>query len=172
MKHVALIVFVILTLPLIHNCNHGLSPSNEKRTNPSNLTGISGAIIYQNWPPPDSLVDLRLIAFRKYPSPDSIFIEIIQGTAVVYPPIDTSAHLQFNANFEEYVMELPAGRFDYIVVAQQYGNDLFSDWQAVGQYDTDADSLPSPINVIQDSLLEDININVDFKNLPIQPFEN
>ncbi|NIT60274.1 MAG: hypothetical protein GWN00_29920 [Aliifodinibius sp.] len=173
MKHVVFLILLFLTFLLVHNCNHGLSPSSTKKTNPDDLSGISGAIVYQNWPPGDSLKDLRLVAFRDFP-PQNIFVEIITGNAIVYPPIDTSAHLQFNVQFEEYIMELPPDTFEYIVVAHQFGEDRFSQdsWQAVGQYDTDSDSLPTPIVVIEDSLLENINITVDFKNRPIQPFEN
>lgn len=165
-----LLLFLVIPV-LLYRCNHGLSPSDSHNDNPQNLSGISGTIIYKNWPPADSLVDLRLIAFRKFP-PQNIFGEIISGEAIVYPPIDTSAHLRFNVLFEEYIMELPVDTFEYIVVAHQYGDNLFADWQAVGQYDPDSDSLPDPVIVIQDSLLENIRINVDFQNLPYQPFEN
>lgn len=174
MKRVVILVLLFMTFLLVYRCDHGLSPSKTTKTGSNNLTGISGVIIYQNWPQPDSLKDLRLIAFRKFP-PQNIFGQIVSGEAVVYPPgIDISAHLPFNVPFEEYIMELPPDTFEYIVVAHQFGEDRFSQgsWQAVGQYDPDSDSLPDPVIIIPDSLLENININVDFKNLPFQPFEN
>ena len=171
MKYLPVIILVFLIFLFAVRCEHGLSPPNKKNTNPNNLTGISGVIIYknyQNWPSPDSLFDLRLVAFPHFP-PQNPYYEIFTKIAKVYPPIDTSAHLQFNVLYEEYVMELPPDTFEYILVAQQYEDSLTS-WLSVGQYDTYSDSLPTPVIVIQDSLLENININVDFKNLPIQPF--
>jgi len=44
------------------------------------------------------------------------------------------------------------------------------DWQAVGQYDTDSDSLPSSFTIVEGQLLKNIIILADFKQLPIQPF--
>ena len=43
-------------------CDHGLAPPSENQR-----TAISGTITYQNWPPADSLKDLRLVAFKEYP---------------------------------------------------------------------------------------------------------
>jgi len=170
MKYLPVSILFALVFLFVIQCEHGLSPSDAKQI-PKNVNGISGVIIYKNWPSVDSLKDLRLVAFRKFP-PQNIFLEIINGTAIVYPPIDTSAHLIFHVPFEEYIVGLPPDTFEYIVVAHQFGEDRFSEesWQAVGQYDTDSDSLPTPIIITEKTFLENININVDFKNLPIQPF--
>ena len=68
-----------------------------------------------------------------------------------------------------YGFSIASGTYEYVVVAQQYGG-LF-EWRAVGQYDiTPEDSLPSPITVSPNSYLENINIQVNFDRLPIQPF--
>jgi hypothetical protein len=168
MKYLPVAILFALVFSFVIRCEHGLSPSDAKQI-PKNVNGISGAIIYKNWPSADSLKDLRLVAFRKFP-PQNILTEILNKTAIVYPPIDTSAHLEFYVPFEEYVMGLPPDTFEYIVVAQQYGDNIATDWRAVGQYDTDEDSLPTPIIITEKTFLEGININVDFKHLPIQPF--
>jgi hypothetical protein len=168
MKYLPVVVLVLLIFLFAVRCEHGLSPSDARQI-PKDVTGISGVIIYKNWPSLDSLKNLRLVAFRNFP-PQNILAEVLSGQAVVYPPIDTSAHLLYNVAFEEYTMPLAPDTFKYIVVAQQYGDNLVTDWRAVGQYDTDTDSLPTSIIIEENSLLENININVDFKNLPIQPF--
>jgi hypothetical protein len=163
------VTFVMFLISLFMlRCEHGLSPSDAKQI-PQNVTGIGGFILYQNWPSPDSLKDLRLVAFRNFP-PQNILAEVLSGSAIVYPPIDTLAHLEFNVPFEEFTMPLPADTFKYVVVAQQYGDNIATDWRAVGQYGADSDSLPTAIIIGEKTFLENINIHVDFKNLPIQPF--
>jgi hypothetical protein len=149
---------------ILFDCDHGLAPADSETK-----TGIAGTITYEdNWPSADSLKNLRLVVFKKYP-PTDIIVEILTGEAFVYPPIDTIS-LAFNVTSQEYMLELPSGTFEYVAVAQQYGDNIFSDWRAVGQYDTDSDSLPTPILLEKNTFLENIDINVDFENLPIQPF--
>jgi hypothetical protein len=159
-----LILFsLLLFLPC---CDHGLAPP---ESSPVEITGIRGSISYSHWPPADSLIDLRLVIFKTYP-PDNILNEVISGNAVVYPGLSES-HLPFNVTNTEYTVPLPAGVYDYVVVAHQYGRNITKDWQVVGQYDTTpADSLPTAISVEEGKLLKNINIDVDFHNLPAQPF--
>jgi hypothetical protein len=159
-----LIIGMLLLIYLANSCDHGLAP-------PEARTGISGVIRYHNWPPADSLVDLRLIVFNNYP-PGDIFFEITSGRAVVYPPLGPES-LPFYADSTEYYVDLATGNYEYVVVAQQYADNLTSDWWAVGQYDTTGtgrDSIPTAIEVIENSILNNIDINVDFNNKPPQPF--
>ena len=158
------ICILLSLISLLNQCDHGLEL-------PPLRTGISGTIYFQNWPPADSLRDLRIVAFRNFP-PNDIFTEITSDPprAFVYPTIGSNG-LLFNVDSIEYVFELQPDIYEYIVVAQQYGPDVLADWQAVGQYNTTlTDSLPSAIEVKQDLLWEKINIYVDFDHLPIQPF--
>jgi hypothetical protein len=163
-KYPFILTFIFTIIFLTIECNHGLSPSDA-----AIITGISGIITYEdNWPPADSLLELRLVAFKKFP-PQNVIVEVLTGEAIVYPPIDSSS-LNLNVNIQQYLMELPPDTFEYIVVAQQFGSDILNDWRAVGQYDTDSDSLPTAIIVEENDLFQNINIHVDFENLPIQPF--
>jgi hypothetical protein len=160
-----LIVAGLLLVLLIQNCNHGIEPAQQR-------TAISGMITYQNWPPADSLIDLRLVAFKEYP-PADIFFEVTSGQAVVYPAIGTSGGLPLLVETTAYTMDLPPGDYAYLVVAQQYGNDITTSWRAVGQYDTTGtgmDSIPTALQVIENKVLSGIDIQVDFHNLPYQPF--
>jgi hypothetical protein len=147
-------------------CDHGLEPAEENER-----TAISGTITYQNWPPADSLKDLRLVVFKQYP-PTDILMTVLSGQAVVYPPIGSSG-LPMNVDSYDYTMDIPAGVYEYTAVAQQYGDSIETDWRAVGQYDTTGtglDTIPTTLNVIENQILGNINITVDFHNLPYQPF--
>ncbi len=158
----SLIIFLFLFLCVFPACDHGLSPTAE-------ITGITGSISYLNWPPPDSLFDLRLVVFKNYP-PDSIFLEVLTGNAIVYPGLG-SPGLPVNVEMTVFEMGLDPGEYEYVVVAQQFGPNVKADWRAVGQYDTIlSDSLPTAITISQGKLLKEINILVDFNHLPPQPF--
>jgi len=155
------IVFGILLLHL-YACDHGIGPKEKQ-------TGISGTIYYKNWPPVVQIVNLKLIVFKDFP-PESIISEVLSGKAIVYPE-DLPTSLPVSVDSTKFLIEIDPGTYDYIVIAQQYGFDVYSNWRAVGQYDmTPADSLPTVINVIQDELLQGLNVYVDFDSLPIQPF--
>lgn len=153
---------------LLGGCDHGLEPPKENQR-----TAISGTITYQNWPPADSLKDLRLVAFIDYP-PSDIFFEITSGRAIVYPPISALTGLpRNNQEYYDYIMDLPAGTYAYLAVAQLYGDNITEDWRAVGQYDTTGsgtDSIPTAITLLENQVLDSIDIHVDFHNLPYQPF--
>jgi hypothetical protein len=164
MKHLYLVL--ILTF-IVLGCNHGLGPEEIKPE--EKKTGISGTIWFQNWPPVDSLQHLRLVAFKSFP-PADIVTELTSGQAYAYPTISDTNNLPFFVDSTDYIFELPVGTYEYITVAQHYLTVLLVGWRSVGQYDTDETPEPSPVTVLQDSLLPDIDIRVDFRNLPIQPF--
>ncbi|NOX36706.1 MAG: hypothetical protein GXO78_04135 [Calditrichaeota bacterium] len=146
-------------------CNQGLSP---EAAGPS-ITGISGTIYFKNWPPADSLFDLRLVVFKTFP-PENIVEAVVNQEAFAYPPITQKEGLPLNVQQTDYLMELPPGRYEYIVVAWQYGPNVFSDWRAAGQYDTDEDPNPTAVDIQEGELLTNIDIDVDFENLPPSPF--
>jgi hypothetical protein len=160
-----LYIGLCLLLIMISGCDHGLAPT-EIETDDA-ASGISGTITYLNWPPADSIKNLKIIVFKKYP-PDNIFEEVTTGRAVVYPA-DFSQSLPQFVDSTGYTFPVDPGVYEYVVVAQQYGG-LF-DWRAVGQYDTTPeDSLPTAITVSTNLILDNIDIHVDFNRLPIQPF--
>ena len=162
-NHLLLLVLFLLS---VFSCDHGLKPLEEKS---SQMSGISGTISYINWPSEENLFDLRLVVFDRYP-PGNIFDELGAGRAHVYPAIGEES-LPFYADSTIFVMDLEPGYYEYVAIAQQYGSNIFEDWLAAGQYDTLLlDDLPTPILVISGEFLEDINIQVDFDNLPPQPF--
>ena len=157
-----------MAILLVFACDHGLDPAAYEPQ--EKVTGISGTITFQNWPTADSLHNLRLVAFHNFP-PENIINEILAVEAYAYPAIYDTTHLDYYVDSLEYEFSLPAGQYEYICVAQQYGPFLYTDWRAVGQYDIDVtDPDPSAVEVIQDSVIANINIRVDFQDLPVQPF--
>jgi hypothetical protein len=158
-------ITLCFVITLIYGCDHGLAPA-EIKTDPGN-SGLSGTITYQNWPPPDSINNLKVIVFKHYP-PDNIFEEVTSGRAIVYPEELSESLPQF-VDSTQFTLSVEPGVYEYVVVAQQFGG-LF-DWRAVGQFDeTPEDSLPTPVTVLANSVLQNIDIHVDFNKLPVQPF--
>jgi hypothetical protein len=164
---ILLICFGVLLIP---GCDKGIQAPPETAPGGAEQQGFSGVIRYSNWPPTDSLVDLRLIAFKTFP-PRNILADALTGQAIVYPPIGPSPSLPFNVDTTHYFVPTPPGEFQYIVVAQQFGPNVFSDWRAVGQYDLDANlAVPTPIRVPENGRVRNVDIVVDFSRRPPQPF--
>lgn len=151
-------------------CNEGIQapPENSVVATPG-LSGFAGTITYKNWPPADSLIDLRIVAFKNFP-PKDIVSEVLSGQAIIYPALG-GPNLPFNVDTTHYFVPAPGGQYQYVVVAQQYGPLVTVNWRAVGQYDLDANlAVPSLIQVPADDTLMHVDIDVDFKHLPPQPF--
>ena len=161
---------VVLGAFLFSSCNEGIQapPEGSAAATPG-ASGFAGTITYRNWPPADSLIDLRIVAFKNFP-PGNIVTEVLSGTAIIYPPLG-GANLPFNVDTTRYFVPAPGGQYNYVAVAQQFGPLVTVDWRAVGQYDLDTDpAIPSSIQVPADDTLMHVDINVDFINLPPQPF--
>jgi hypothetical protein len=157
------LLFFIGTTIVIDACaDHGLSPVIETET-----PGFGGTItIRSTWPPQDSIRDLRIAAFRNYP-PKDILSEIIQGSAVF------SDELPYGEEAIEYRVQSASmgGTYAYVVVAQNYGPDPFQQWRAVGVYAVTGDvASPTGIDLGAGKFIRGINVDVDFINLPPQPF--
>lgn len=130
---------------------------------------MSGVLRYQHWPSPDSLLDLRIVAFTVFP-PSNIVNEVLLGRAIVYPPLGDTALVPFYIDSLHYIFSLPANEYKYVAVAQQFGPTVTTDWRAVGQYDLDSNrTVPSPVTIVAHDTTRDIDISVDFANPPPQP---
>jgi len=156
--------FILVTLIVI-NCDQGLSPEEET----GQMTAVSGTVYFENWPPPDSLFDIRLVLFPIYPD-SNIMEEIISGRAVVYPELSDNNRLPLNVDSINYQIQIDAGSYEYFALAHQYGSNVFLDWQVVGHYDTTLqDLLPTAIYIETGQLLKDINIFADFDSVLLRP---
>jgi hypothetical protein len=131
---------------------------------------MTGLITYRHWPQRDSLVDLRFVAFTEFP-PQNIVSSVLNGVAVVYPPLGDTALIPFYVDSLRFDIPIRAGHYPYVVVAQQYDSIVTKDWRVVGQYDLDSNlTVPSAVDVPDGGVVSDINISVDFSNPPPQPF--
>ncbi|MCX7736396.1 MAG: hypothetical protein N2319_06750 [Candidatus Kapabacteria bacterium] len=162
-----IILTYILLIFIFSSCDMGLAPKE-----PTKKSFISGIITYKggtnNWPPPDSVLEIRLVAFKNYPLSDSssILRELTEGNA--YFTLDTLPRFVEKANYSLEITDPPA-LLKYIAVAQRYGN-LFQ-WRVIGVYSETGDNTkPSSVMVNPGDSLKNINIEVDFLNLPPQPF--
>ena len=161
-------LFIFITCGLIvAGCNRGLAPV---QPSPNGQTGFGGEIHFVSpWPPADTVQDLRVVAFYKYP-PTNIFTEVLSGQAIVYPAIGTTGLSKF-VDSVSYAFTLDsASTFQYIVVAMQYGPDVFHDWRVVGAYGySHGAGSPRAISVPPNAMLKGIDIDVDFQNTPPTP---
>jgi len=159
-------ILILFASISIHRCDHGIAPMAEVATEPG---GISGTITYLHWPDLSTIKNLKVVVFKKFP-PGDILQEVVNGDAIVHPPeLNQSLPRGEGVDSTFYSMEIPGGVYEYVVVAQQFGT--IYDWRAVGQYDiSPQDSLPTAIQVLSGQILTNIDIRVDFDNLPVQPF--
>ncbi len=156
---------LIITLILFFlSCDHGLKPSEREILPEYEEPGFGGTVYFKGgWP--DSIYDLRVVAFRKYP-PQDIINEVLQGKAKF------SETLPQRVDSTKYEVPADTGKWEYVVVALRYGSNIYSDWKAVGVYDTTpGDTIPTPIYIPYGKFLKGINITCDFDNPPPQPFK-
>lgn len=149
-------VAAVCLLWAVSGCDHGLAP-------PLIKPGFGGRIAYQGkWPPADSIQRLAVVAFKRFP-PTNIVLDVLSGEAVY----DTA--LARNVEVQEYKIFADPGTFEYVVVAQQYGPNIFSDWRVIGVYTDDPERRrPKAVVIPPGTFVPNININVDFHNLPPQ----
>ena len=161
-------IICILTCFITWSCDEGIAPviktgGGENKS----LYGFSGIVDFANWPPRDSIVDLRLVAFKNFP-PGDIATEVLAGRAEY-----TDTLKPFGADsipYTLYLRRIQPGVVRYIVVAQQYGPNIQTDWRMLAFYSQDADTpQPDSLNINADSVLTGINLHVDFNNIPTQP---
>lgn len=161
-------ILPLVLLPFL-SCNTGLSPLNEP-------SGFRGVVRFKNWPSPDSVRELRIVAFEKLPTDSTTIIAaLINGTAAVYPQIERrlptfvdSIEYEFTTNTG---FNLKVTNYEYIIVAWQYGPFILTDWQPAGVYSIQSNSFePAPVRVLLHRIIPNINIDVDFHNPPQWPW--
>lgn len=144
----------------------GLAPSDvppEAKLTGS-VTFVGGA---ESWPD-SNVYEVRVAAFEEVPTaPDSVISAILSGRAIA---TDTLPKYVTQAPYN-LIVPAPPRTFKYVVVAMRNGTDFFKDWVMLSVYSTVGDpSQPSTVTVNAGQTVP-INFNVDFDNLPPQPFE-
>jgi len=170
MKKTFLAVCTIVFL----SCDGGLSPT------PPPKPGISGTIYFAKgtWPgtpaSPDSLANLWLFASQEYPLDSAIVFNglfSIPPTIYLYPSF--ASNLPFYVDSVQYYFELPVGVYKYIGVIQHISPDYSTirSLRVAGFCVDPADSSQPLQAVVRDGVVTSgINVNVNFHNLPRQPF--
>jgi hypothetical protein len=160
----AIVPAVLVLLFALASCDHGLGPIVEDA---STRTGFGGTIrVVSPWPPADSLIDFRVVAFRHYP-PTSIVQDFLEGR------LEFSEPLSVNVSEQRYQIEKDtlSGDFVYIVVAQQYGPNAFENWRVVAVYSVPGTPFtPATVSLTRGRFVENVDLTVDFHHLPPQPF--
>lgn len=145
----------------ISSCDQGIVPE------PPPAYGIAGTAYFSNWPPPDSIQDLRLVAFKSYPT-GNVVNEVLQGNARFTNRL--GPHGAAEISYTLLLSPLQPGTFEYIAVAQQYGPNLFADWRAVGVYYAAGDTTrPGTVFVPGNAIVQGVDIYIDFDNPPPPP---
>jgi hypothetical protein len=172
----AVLVPLFFLFSLIPGCDGGLGPISEP-------TGFEGVIQFKHWPPPDQVLELRLVAFTEFPADSSSILQsLLGGKAVIYPPttVGVAGALQIlgnkSADTVHYVFPtdgtlLKEGTYNYVVIAWRYGPNYFADWSPAGVYTlTPGTFEPAAVIVRSHRMKKDIDITVDFTNLPPKPW--
>lgn len=160
---------------LISGCDKGLAPIYEE-------SGFEGVIYYSNWPPATEVRELRLLVFDWIPQDSTRLVDILlssiadPGHVVLYPALGTPG-LRKNLDTTHYRLTisgstLQAKEYKYIVLAQRYGPNSFTDWRPAGVYTHDpVTRQPAPVLVRSRRLIQGVDIYVDFTNPPPKPWQ-
>ena len=156
---------------LLAGCNEELGPLNGP-------SGFSGTITFRNWPPATDIKEMRLVALEEIPKDSSgVIPTLLAGKAAVFPPLPGD-YFQTLVDSIPYEFTDKSGTnlkvmdYPYVAVWYQYGDNIFHDWRPAGVYSLSPDGFtPTPIRVILHHVQPDVNILVDFKDLPPLPWQ-
>lgn len=157
MRVVADFVVAVLVVAALAACG-GLDPSDvppEAKLN-GTVTFVGGA---DAWPD-SNVYEVRVAAFEEVPTaPDSVISAILSGRAIA---TDTLPKYVPQAPYS-LIVTAPPRTFKYVVVAMRNGTDFFKDWVMLSVH-------PDTVTVDPGQTVP-INFDVDFNNLPPQPFD-
>jgi hypothetical protein len=165
---------VLGLLLLMYGCGEGLAPNNTQ--SPENKTYLTGTIRYvggkDGWQyVQDSLAHIRVVGFKTYPDSAGIIRDILAGNVYITPKVITET-LPFNVDSSTYSLEftdVPVTLL-YLAAVQQYGADLTKQQRVIGIYSLTGDPTKPSSIVVEKGKLNRADIDVDFRNLPPQPF--
>jgi hypothetical protein len=169
MKHLVLIILCLL----LAACDGGLAPP------PPMELGFSGTVYFTPgaWPPSDSLISLLIFASQTYPLDSAkVYSGLFSSPSTIfaYPSLGGSLPLS-EVDSIPYSFPLHSGTYKYVGVIQQVSFDLVNRgirvFRVVGFYKDPTNlSQPGTVEVNDDAQVKGINIDVDFRNPPQQPF--
>lgn len=159
-------------------CNGGLDPGDYNQT-----ASFSGRIYFvqgagaEHFPPKDSLLDLRVVAFHDQPKDTNLLNELGNGDAIfsALALVDSSfsypADIPYSIDIPQNQLNKGAVSYRYVAVAQRYGPNILSDWKVVGIYSLDSVYTPQILILSNGTHYDNINFTVDFLHPPPQPFK-
>ena len=156
--------FFLLIILLSISCQEGLEV--PEYIPPSKL---SGTITYKggvdSWP--DSVSAIRVACFKSA-NPENFLEEILSENVFFSNPT-----LPIYVDFTQWELEITEVHVElkYIVVAMQIGNDLFNQ-KVIAVYSISSENTPLTLFIEKGESFNNINFEVDFDNLPPQPFDN
>jgi hypothetical protein len=155
-----LLLLAYLSIIVLTSCQSGLNPELQKDSK------VRGKLIFissrDTFPPTDSIKDMRVVGFKTYP-PTNVVADVLTGNA--YFTDRTLDYSKDTVDFE-ITIPVPPVELQYIVAGYQYGSIL--EWRVIGVYHKGTDSITS-LKTEKGKNYE-IEIFVDWKNLPPQPF--
>jgi hypothetical protein len=155
---------LILVLSLI-SCDGGLAPKPE-----SEKSFLTGTVVYKqgkaNWPPADSILAVRAVAFKKYPDSTGILNDIISGNA--YFTLNSMPLFVDSSLFSFEITDTPT-ELVYIAAVQQY-DSLLTSQKVIGLYNVSSEKHTPSRLYIEPGKTYHITIEVDFDDLPPMPF--
>lgn len=163
---IAALAVLILSL---NGCGEqGLNPDTYQEPGFSGAMNFTGRI-----PPPDSLIDVRIVAVPYYPV-DSTFAELFDKivTKGIIPFSENMKEKVLPSSTVEYLFSVKPQIYYYVAVVQQYGPNPLQHWKVVGVYGySPSHPHPVPVTVVDGVMTDGIDFTIDFYNVPIQPFK-
>ena len=160
-------LFILPLILLTISCGGGLDPEDAEA---NNVSFLNGKIYFKSqWPDSSEVFGIRVAAFKDNPpyDSDSLIADIVNEDAYF-----TFASLPLFLDSVEFSIEIkdPPVTLKYITAAQQYDSTIL-DQRAVGIYTVSGNkNEPSELFIDKGSIY-DITIDVDFNDLPPQPFK-
>jgi hypothetical protein len=158
-------IFILsIVMIIISSCDGGLAPKPvaEKTFLKGTVHFVKGV---SNWPPTDSVLGIRVAAFKSMPD-SNIILSILSGQA--YFTGESLGSYKDSLNFN---IEIPDAPVDivYIVAVQQYTTEI-TNQKVIGVYTLTGDKTKHSNILIEKGRTYDIDIDVDFDDLPPMPF--
>jgi hypothetical protein len=165
-----ILFFFLISVIFVNGCQEGLSPKPNIIIN--SVSYVNGMIIFKGgkakFPDSSSCYGIYVAAFKDFPKDSLGFLgEVLKGNVYV-----KFKSLPYPADSNEFSIEIKDAPVDlqYIVVAMQTDSVNIQAQRAIGVYTLTGDNkVPSAISVAKGKTYN-IIINVDFDNLPPQPF--
>jgi hypothetical protein len=160
----------ILFVFLLMGCNGGLSPT------PPPKPGISGTVYFAkgSWPgSPDSLSNLWIFASQVYPLDSSlVFNGLFSSSPTIFLYPSVIQNLPLYVDTVNYFFSVPLGIYKYIGVIQHVSSSFsVRSMRVVGFARNQSDTAqPLQVQISEGAVADDVNIFVDFRNPPPQPF--